>query len=108
MIYSAFDDKSGLYDYYVGIGDVPINADLPTPRLPASAGKVGVASIEAARALPAGAKFVGRGWHARGVLARRGGALSGGTPADAWIWVKEGGWKWIAGGLAVVWLARRI
>jgi hypothetical protein len=109
MQYSVFDDKTGLYDYYVGSGDVPINADLPTPRMPGSAGKVGVASIEAARPLPGDARHVGRGWHAKGVLARKSGGLAGaGTPGEAWTWVKDGGWKWIAGGLAVIWLARRI
>lgn len=69
MMYSCFDPKSGLYDYYEGPDTYPINADLPVPNfLPAEIPGIGVPSIDAARPMPSGLTLVGRGWHARGML----------------------------------------
>jgi len=67
MIYSRFRGDGG-YDYYEtaerrGLGD-----DLPTPRLP-SVSPIGVPSTEAGRLIPSGAKYVGRGEFARGLVA---------------------------------------
>ena len=72
MIYSCFQQTPGLYAYFEGPGDVPLNGDLPVPRLPAAVGGIGVPSIEAGRPLPAGAKYIGSGWHARGMLVKCG------------------------------------
>lgn len=110
MIYSCFDPKAGLYDYFADSVQRPINADLPIPKLPAAAGKVGVPAIEAGRPMPADAKHVGRGWHAKGMVVVCGRGAYGAVPSfdSAWTWTKEGGWKWILGGLAAVWLVRRI
>jgi hypothetical protein len=69
MIYSCFDPKSGLYDYYEGPDTYPINADLPVPsHLPAEIPGIGVPSIVAARPMPSGLQPAGKGWHARGML----------------------------------------
>lgn len=66
MIYSCFDDKSGLYSYFEDKEEHPINADLPVPKFTRTAGEMGVAAIDAGRPLPSGARRVGRGWQARG------------------------------------------
>lgn len=92
MIWSEFDERTGLYRYFQTPEEWPVNADLPVPDLPADAGKIGVASIHAGRPLPAGAKRVGQGWHARGLVARprSSGALRGlgdggaGVPSVLW------------------------
>ena len=107
MNYSCFDQKSGLYDYYADATELAINADLPVPQLPSVAGKIGVPSIDAGRPLPAGARPVGRGWHARGIVVScgRGSQGLGAVPSvsGAIDWVTAGGWKWILGGAAIVW-----
>jgi len=68
MIYSCFNPKAGLYDYYEGPDVYPINADLPVPSLPPEIAGIGVPSIEAARSMPSGVTPAGQGWHARGML----------------------------------------
>lgn len=68
MIYSCFNQKAGLYRYFQDGKQHAINADLPVPSLPKNAGRVGVASIDAARPFPSGAKPIGHGWHARGIV----------------------------------------
>lgn len=109
MIYSVFNDKRGVYAYYEGPAEIPINADLPVPRLPPVSGKIGVAAIVAARPLPPEARFIGEGWHARGIVSRQGGAI-GAVPSagEAWDWVKGGGWVWLAGGALAIGVMRRI
>jgi hypothetical protein len=80
VYYSCFDPKAGQYDYYEDGTQLAINADLPVPRLPPMAGKVGVPAIDAGRPLPSAAKRVGKGWHARGLIVQCGrgsSALSG-------------------------------
>jgi len=109
--YSCFDPRSGLYDYYADNVQLPINADLPVPQLPQAAWKIGVPSIDAGRPLPPGARPVGRGWHARGIVVSCGrgspglGAMP--TAASAVDWVKDGGWKWLLGGALVVWVVTK-
>jgi hypothetical protein len=91
MIYSKWLPDKGGYAYYEtkerrGLGD-----DLPTPRL-SQTSSIGVASTDAGRALPLGAKIVGYGPIARGcvtVLDRSG--LSGfsmsGSPLNSLVLV---------------------
>jgi len=67
MIYSKWLPDKGGYAYYEtserrGLGD-----DLPTPRMTA-ASDLGVASTDAGRALPLGAKLVGCGAVAKGCV----------------------------------------
>lgn len=69
MMYSVFQPDRGLYAYYETPDALAFNADLPIPQLTRDAGKVGVAAIDAARALPANARRVGEGWNARGIIA---------------------------------------
>jgi hypothetical protein len=79
MRYSCFDPATGLYDYFEDSRSIPINADLPVPKLP-GATQIGVASIEAGRPLPSDAQRIGQGWNAQGQIVQcgrgpRGGAL---------------------------------
>lgn len=87
MLYSCFDSKSGLYDYYADKLEIPLNADLPVPSMPSPAGKVGVPAIDAGRPLPGDAKHIGRGWHAKGMIVQCGrgslGAVGSGGIASA-------------------------
>lgn len=79
MIYSLWNPVDNRYSYFSapkerrGSGD-----DLPTPVLPKGT-DIGVASTEAGRPIPAGAKAVGTGAMAKGVVAPmdRTGLLSG-------------------------------
>lgn len=68
MIYSVFSPAEGIYHYYETSEQKAVNADLPVPSLGSDAGKIGVPAMDAARALPRGAKLVGQGWSARGVI----------------------------------------
>jgi hypothetical protein len=81
MLYSCFDAKSGLYDYYADRREIAINADMPVPSLPAPAGKVGVPAIDAGRPLPSDAKHIGRGWHAKGIVVQCGRGSLGALPS---------------------------
>lgn len=71
MLYSCFDQQTGLYDYFQDGRTIPINADVPVPRM-RTVGKIGVPSIEAGVELPNDAKPAGRGWHARGLVVQCG------------------------------------
>ncbi len=88
MLYSCFDDKSGVYRVYADGNDLPFNSDLPVPVLRDE--KVGTPSIKAARLMPSPAAYVGTSWNAKGVVVdcnRRGGdVLSGdeGSVVDYW------------------------
>lgn len=78
MLYSVFVPAEGKYHYYETQQAFAVNADLPVPTLGSDAGKIGVPAMDAARKLPSDAKFVGKGWNARGVVAMSGtGALGG-------------------------------
>lgn len=106
MIYSCFQPPTGLYAYFEVPGEIPLNADLPIPKLPPPVGGIGVPSIEAGRPLPAGAKFVGSGWHAKGMIARcdRGAPLGALPPAQTMLGVL------LVGGLAagaICWFSKR-
>lgn len=68
MIYSCFNQKLGLYEYYEDDRGHPTNGDLPVPSNGTQAGEVGVPAMDAGRNLPAGTKRVGNGWHARGLI----------------------------------------
>lgn len=68
MIYSCFNQKTGLYEYFQDPAAHPTNGDLPVPSLPSSAGRVGVPAMEAGRSLPSGAKRAGQGLTARGLI----------------------------------------
>jgi hypothetical protein len=87
LIHSCFDPKKGLYLYYESADDLPLNADLPVPNLPAPTNGVGVPAIVAGRPLPSSAKLVGQGWHARGMVVQCGkgamGAINFGTSSNA-------------------------
>jgi len=119
MHYSCFDPSTGMYDYFTdGESGVPINGDLPVPKLP-SATQLGVAAIEVGRSLPANAQRVGRGWQARGQIVQCGRnpmGLSGspdglGSFSEYVDWLKDGGWKWVAAagaaGVLVMYYLRR-
>ena len=79
MIYSCFDQPSGLYRYFEDEKQIPFNGDLPVPSwLAGKATKLGTPSLEAGRPLPRGAKSAGTGHQARGlVVACDGASLSG-------------------------------
>lgn len=70
MIYSCFNEKSGLYEYFEDAAGHPTNGDLPVPKFGAPAGEIGVPAMEAGRPLPSGAKRTGKGLTARGILVR--------------------------------------
>jgi len=68
MMYSCFNDKLGLYEYFEGPGHHPTNGDLPTPRDGQMAGTVGVPAADAGRRLPSGVRRAGTGWEAKGMV----------------------------------------
>lgn len=69
MIYSCFNDKLGLYEYYEDDRGHPTNGDLPVPSNGApDAGSIGLPAMDAGRPLPAGARRVGTGWQASGII----------------------------------------
>lgn len=68
MIYSCFDERHGLYDYYEDDSRIPTNGDLPIPKPPSDAGRIGAPSRESGRPLPWSANKIGSGWHARGMV----------------------------------------
>lgn len=112
MIYSRWKPDTGGYEYLEAPGTHNINDDLPAPQLRA-ASKIGVPSIEAGRPIPAGARRVGEGDVAVGLVApvdesrivRRTRSLAGfmgDDPASAWLWI--GG---AAAGAALLWYVAR-
>lgn len=110
MRYSVFDDSTGYYTYYDCPLHIPINADLPVPKLPAAGNKIGVASVAAGRPLPSNAVMFGKGLAAMGIIAQPAPAGLAGlpTPAAATTWITNGGWKWIAGGLVIAGIYRAL
>jgi len=69
MNYSCFDERTGLYTYFSDHRTHAANGDLPVPKLGGlMAGQIGVPAREAGRDLPSGAKKVGTGWRAKGVV----------------------------------------
>ena len=59
MIYSVHNPVTGLFDYFEGGPDTPLNDDLPTPQLPRN--RNGVAASAAGRPLPPGVRSAGSG-----------------------------------------------
>ena len=47
MLYSCFIPEKGLYRVYQDSSARQVNGDLPVPKFPSEAGRIGVASIEA-------------------------------------------------------------
>lgn len=71
MIYSVFDPYRGDFEYFEAGDDRKINDDQPIPSFSArSVGPLGVSSLEAGRAVPPGARRVGRGKVAKGRVGR--------------------------------------
>jgi hypothetical protein len=68
MIYSCFNERAGLYEYFENAATHPTNGDLPVPSPGPKAGKIGVPAMNAGRFLPSDAKRAGSGWHARGIV----------------------------------------
>lgn len=108
MIYSCFNAAKGMYQYFEDALELPVNADLPVPSLPASAGKIGVPAFQAGRPLPMGARAAGTGYTARGILVQcdaSGPALAGEADGSTW----PPAWKWavaIGAAALVVWAAQ--
>lgn len=112
MIYSCFDPAVGLYDYFEDDKQIPINGDLPIPKLPSIAGKIGVPAMDAGRPLPMSAKRIGQGWHAKGMIVRcsKSGGIGAadGSISEGLDWAKQGGWVWLLSGAAIIWAIRRL
>jgi hypothetical protein len=103
VIYSKWLPATGGYEYFEAKGrDIPLGNDLPRPNLPAGT-SIGVASIESGRDIPSGARKVGAGALARGMVAptRRSGSLGSLTSAV------PAPYAWFAGGLFTAWLIRK-
>lgn len=122
MFYSCFDQQTGLYDYFQDGRTIPVNADVPVPRM-RTVGKIGVPSIEAGVELPGDAKPAGRGWHARGLIVQCGKSGLGGldlsdkttvvlltcaaTAAVLWLSGAMDKWEnWVPGGRRGWWRRR--
>lgn len=103
MIYSCFNEKLGLYEYFETPENHPVNGDLPIPTFSGlEAGKVGVPARDAGRQMPAGATRIGTGLAARGIivscsnmpvqgLSLRGAAESPADLQNALLWMGAGG-----------------
>jgi hypothetical protein len=107
MIYSQWQPDTGGYKYLETPESHNMNDDLPTPQLrPAT--RIGVPSIEAGRPVPAGARPVGEGDIAVGLVApvdprlvvRRTRSLAGvdGASTSTTLWLVAG-----AAGAALLW-----
>ncbi len=117
MIYSCFNPRLGLYDYFEDSISLPINADLPIPKLPKDT-QMGVASIEAGRPLPGGAQRTGQGWHAKGIIVQCGASGTSRASMSGLADSVSGGvysfldgigqnWMWFAGGIGAAILIRK-
>ena len=68
MLYSRFEADRGDYAVFEDSVRHPLNGDFPVPALGPEINQIGVPASEAGRPLPRGARFVGRSWHARGLV----------------------------------------
>lgn len=102
MIYSRWRPETGVYDYYEVSGGLPLGNDLPTPRLYGGT-SLGVASVTAGRKLPLGARHVGSGPDAKGMIVPVAG--SGGLGALS-LSVGFGEIAMVAGGALLGWWLR--
>lgn len=94
MIYSQWDPTSGRYNYFETAEVNGLNDDLPRPFMPATRSPIGVAAIACGRDIPQGARHVGQGDAARGVIARPAsvavhGQLMGGDSASSMLHVQH-------------------
>lgn len=95
MIYSRFR-PSGDYDYFEVAGEAALGDDLPTPNLPAANG-IGFPSVHAGRALPLGAKWVGKGTRAIGFIAPMDGLkTTGKIRLGEFVVPEQQKWLWLA------------
>lgn len=67
MIYSRWRPETGGYDYYEAGPGVPLGNDLPKPSLGIGSA-IGVSSVDIGRKMPLGARPVGSGKEARGMV----------------------------------------
>lgn len=70
MKYSCFNETKRCYDVYEDARGRPMNADLPTPSVPASSGGIGAPARECGRTMPADARYVGTSPTALGIVVR--------------------------------------
>lgn len=104
MIYSRWRPDTGGYDYFESSERYGLADDLPIPRLTARS-LIGVSSIVAGRAAPAGARYIGRGKSARGVVMPTSRSGLSGIP----ILDRVPAWGWAIAGIGVgIVLARRL
>jgi hypothetical protein len=71
-MYSVWNPQHAGFDYYEGNANFREGVIAPTPRLP-NGGRLGLTPEEASRSLPGGAKLVGKGPTAVGMVASRNG-----------------------------------
>lgn len=100
MIYSRWRPHAGDYDYFESPEQFPLADDLPVPRLP-SGSSIGVASLEAGRAIPSTAVYRGSGKEARGMIAPNTGSGGGLGLLNLIEYIP--GWGWLAIGISTGW-----
>jgi hypothetical protein len=79
LVYSVWVPQKRGYDYYEAAGSLRAGVIAPNPRIRASS-PLGATIDEASRRLPAGAKYVGSGELARGMIASRNSGALGAFP----------------------------
>jgi len=67
VIYSRWRPETGGYDYFEAGPGIPLGNDLPKPSLGIGS-SIGVASVDIGRKMPLGAKHVGSGPVAKGMV----------------------------------------
>lgn len=82
MLYSRFDAARGEYAVYEDGAHHALNGDFPVPQLGAEINSIGVPASEAGRRLPAGARYIGHSWHARGLVVNAAPSALGMTQAE--------------------------
>jgi hypothetical protein len=97
MIYSCFDEPTGLYRYFQDDKNQALNSDLPVPKFSAAERtKAGIPAVVAARPFPEGATYVGTGWAAKGMIVKcPSGGLSMSGVFDTSTWPSW--WPYAAG-----------
>jgi hypothetical protein len=99
VIYSRFR-PSGDFDYFEVPGEAALGDDLPTPSLPAVNG-IGFPSVHAGRALPVGAKWVGKGSRPIGFIAPMDGTkTTGKIKLGEFVVPESQKWLWAAAAFA--------
>lgn len=104
MIYSTWKPSKGGYDYFDGKDkDIPMANDLPVPNIP-SGTSIGTASIECGRPKPAGAKYIGSGELAKGMIT----PVSSSGPLGVITGSFSGPLMWVAAGLGLSIVIRKL